>query len=262
MGGRGSESTLHNSKERELARLFNATRGPVHREIMRQAHETAREFTADHPIARGKVDGIMSYDEFRKRYPEAWDLYKQNESDYRTTLTAYALTHPLPNGHSVIAVNPALMNPRILYRTYLRDQRATPPFHPAGTTARDIIYHEMGHAAHHAWDAERRRIQSPYAQLNLVTTASLLMLNNGHRSDSEGNKSFRRAAARVSEYAKKNDYELVAEALADARANGKHAQPLSRTINYTINNHEKAIKRAQRLLESRYRKRMQKRAKR
>lgn len=259
MGGRGSESTLHNSKERELARLFNATRGPVHREIMRQAHEVAREFTADHPIARGALDGIMSYDEFRKRYPKIWERYKKNEDLYKATLTAYAFTQHLGNGHSVIALNPARMNPKTLYRDYAEDRSGPHPFHPTGTMARDVTYHEMGHAAHNAWNAARIRLQHPYAPMSLTSIASLLVDNNRSRTPREFENNTARAAARISGYAGRSEHELVAEALTDARANGRNAQPLSRAINYTLNNHEKALDRAQRLIESRHRKRMQKR---
>ncbi len=262
MGGRGSESTLHNSKERELARLFNATRGPVNKEIMRQAHEVAREFIADHPIVQGKVHGIMSYDEFRDRYPKFWERYKKDKDLYEATLTAYAFTQHLGNGHSVIALNPALMNPKTLYRKYAEDRSGPHPFHPTGTMARDVTYHEMGHAAHNAWDAERIRLQHPYARMDLAAAATVIMDNNRSRTKRELSDNYHRAAARVSGYAGRSEHELVAEALTDVRANGRNAQPLSRAINYTLNNHEQALKRAQQLFERAQRKRTQKRAKR
>lgn len=243
MGGRGSESTLHNSKERELARLFNATRGPVHREIMRQAHETAREFTADHPIARGKVDGIMSYDEFRKRYPDIWKLYKRDEETYRNTLTAYAFTQHVGNGHSVIALNPARMNPQTLYRTYRNDQQGENPYHPRGTTARDIITHEMGHVAHRVWNRMAAHSNSPIAYMSLANTAYRLLNNNHARNANEFARGYTNATSNVSGYATNSDRELVAEALADVRANGKNAKPMSRAINYVLNNRETALQR-------------------
>lgn len=243
MGGRGSESTLHNSKERELARLFNATRGPVHREIMRQAHETAREFTADHPIARGALDGIMSYDEFRKRYPDIWKQYKSDEETYRSTLTAYAFTQHVGNGHSVIALNPARMNPQTLYRTYRNDQQGENPYHPRGTTARDIVTHEMGHVAHRVWDSMEAHSNSPIAYMGLANAAYRLLNNNHARNSNEFARGYANAVSNVSGYATNSDRELVAEALADVRANGKNAKPMSRAINYVLNNRETALQR-------------------
>ena len=78
----------------------------------------------------------------------------------------------------------------------------------------------------------------------MTLTPDYRLLNNNHaRNSNEFARGYANAVSNVSGYATNSDRELVAEALADVRANGKNAKPMSRAINYVLNNRETALQR-------------------
>lgn len=112
-------------------------------------------------------------------------------------------------------------------------------FHPKGTTAKDIVTHEMGHVIVKGL-IQKKYSGDPVAQAkawrgskfsgDIVRQAAKQVQQNykAYGFDKKPTQESLRAA--VSGYAIKNYHETIAESWADYHANGNNSQPLSRAI--------------------------------
>lgn len=108
-------------------------------------------------------------------------------------------------------------------------------FHPKGTTSDHIITHESGHILEKAL-LDKAYANDPYGRQAAFfgrTEAKRIVKNavTAIKKTPEGKRARTESLiGQISKYASKNRSETLAEAVADYRANGVNAKPLSRAI--------------------------------
>lgn len=222
MGGRGSDSVLHRHNDQPPHERHVT---PLHPETERQAWQTIREFSHEHPVVANHVHELLSESQYELLHGPLTAGTKRG---------AYAATYMTGHGESGIFINNALDRTGHGYRSYRYDREQG--FHPASSNKRDIIYHEMGHAATNSWGYQVNGTVKPTKTVarQIINRATKLMHAHGVSTQRK-----REMIRRISGYAAKNPAETVAEALVDVRANGRNAQPISRAINNVINHPER-----------------------
>ena len=107
-------------------------------------------------------------------------------------------------------------------------------FHPAGTTAADIVTHEYGHVAHNMLlrkypNGSTFLGKTVSTQNDAVSILTQTATQNANKLTKQ-KLGINDWAKSISGYANSNKYEMVAEAFADFYANGNRAKTISKEI--------------------------------
>ncbi len=226
MGGRGAASGFVSS-------VFDTTDVGELRQYMQDHYGVTVHSSADNVdfdvlrSAAGELEGLL------KEFPQAvTGIHELNGSESRPN--AYASASLFGR----LQLNPTMMGDRAkLDQSYENDVQAK--WHPDGTNSTHIVSHEIGHllesalvfknitqagyagnaARITAWNTCRfaTQIVGEAARVTKKTAAGKGLTND-------------QLVAQISRYAAKTRSEAMAEAVADYRANGSRAKPLSQAI--------------------------------
>ena len=226
MGGRGGSSGRGNSAfdTKDIGEL---------RQYMQDHYGVTVHGSADKVdfgvvrAAAGEIEALM------KEFPQAsFGIHELNGSESRSNAYASA------SMSGKLQLNPNLMgDPAKLDASYAHDVQTH--WHPEGTTGAHISSHELGHLLESAMVFKNIRDASYYGTVDRINAW------NKHRFATkvvgEAAKAVKKTAAgkgltndqlvsQISRYASTNRSEAMAEAVADYRANGSRAKPLSQEI--------------------------------
>lgn len=177
--------------------------------------------------AAGELEGLL------KEFPQAAiGIHELNGSESRSNAYASASLS------GKLQLNPKMMGDQVkLDQSYENDVRVK--WHPDGTSSVHIASHEIGHLL------ESALVFKNITQTGYYGTMDRISAWNKHRFATKVVSEAARAAkktaagkgltndqlvAQISRYATKNRSEAMAEAVADYRANGSRAKPLSQAI--------------------------------
>lgn len=227
MGGRGSGSGRGNSARdtRDIGEL---------RQYMKDHHGVHVHASADKVDFNVVREAAAEIESLLQEFPQASQgIHELNGSEGRKNAYASASL----NGK--LQLNPALMGDQAaLMRSYERDVKNG--FHPEGTTGAHISSHELGHLLESAMIHKEFGVGYDYqSQFNRINAWNKNKIAT--RVISEAARAVKKTAAgkgltndqlvaQISRYATKNRSEAMAEAVADYRANGSRAKPLSQEI--------------------------------
>ncbi len=128
--------------------------------------------------------------------------------------------------HELFMSRKLLGNLESLKKMYEEDTRGG--FHPNGTTYENIMTHEVGHLITFEL---ARKVGKPFKQFSEEVVSKALSRAVAQEGGGwAGPSDYFRLAGAISDYAKKNPGETIAEAYADYRANGANASHLSKQI--------------------------------
>lgn len=203
--------------------------------------EDARQFTfntgldvplklimsTDGPVLQNTLNAI---EKFRNQYPDLFN-HLSSLGDY-TDNSAFAAT----NGSNLLLNTAYFGNTEGLAALY--QGTVDKGVHPAGTTWRDIVVHELGHVATRALidkkystDADRIKDWSNGTTARLIVQNAVKSIQANYTNYGFTKKpTSAQLRADISKYASSNVNETIAEAWADHNANGSNAKPLSRVI--------------------------------
>lgn len=172
------------------------------------------------------------------RYKEEFpDLKNQKPIELKTSTarSSYAFqTSNAIDGDKGISLAQAMKNKQLVNQHYENDVKRN--FHPEGTTANDIVAHEMGHAlvsriVHKSYDTPTARM----ADMKTGKTSANIVKSSYDKLKNK--ETISKEVSKISRYAMKNPDETIAEACADVFANGNKAKPLSKEIWKTLKSH-------------------------
>lgn len=165
----------------------------------------------------------------RKEFPQAASAFSElNGAEARNGVYASA-----SRWRGEISLSNMMSDTEKAKQTYERDVYFK--FHPQGTTSNNIVTHEGGHILEKAL-VDKAYANDPYGRQAALlgrTEAKRIVKNavNEVKRTPEGKGSKTNSLIeQISGYATKNRSETLAEAVADYRANGAKAKPLSRAI--------------------------------
>lgn len=226
MGGRGGGSGRGNSA------LDTKDVGEL-RQYMQDHYSVTVHASAD-KVEFGVLRSVAAeLESLMKEFPQAtFGIHELNGSENRSNAYASASLY------GKLQLNPQMMGDQAkLDQSYEHDVRVK--WHPDGTSSIHIASHEIGHLLEGAMVFKNIRQADYYGTLDRISAW------NKHRFATKVVSEAARAAkktaagkglsndqlvAQISRYATKNRSEALAEAVADYRANGSRAKPLSQEI--------------------------------
>lgn len=177
------------------------------------------------------------------RYPELKGFVRKFESGAMKNTYAYFKYGYDKNGNVLTLKTSSTLMDTVEKAKHHYDKDISKGFHPKGTTYNDIIVHEMGHAIDAYITAKRAGITN--IKHDKISKEEMKILYQSYSSSPAStdiiNQAFNnlgiaeikdKAATikNLSRYALQSRKETLAEAFADAMANGDNAQPLSKEI--------------------------------
>lgn len=226
MGGRGSSSGAKGATARNSpsgAQSFGELKGYMQAQGVRLGAGLEGKDLGMLKTASEEIINI------RKEFPQAAGAFAElNGEEARAGV--YASASRITGN---IMISDMMSNVEKARQTYNLDVALG--FHPKGTTSDHIITHESGHILEKAL-LDKAYANDPYGRQaaffgrteakrivkNAVTAIKKTHEGKGARTES--------LIGQISKYAGKNRSETLAEAVADYRANGVNAKPLSRAI--------------------------------
>lgn len=177
---------------------------------------------------------------FRQEFPQAADSFMEING---VGSGGYAETH-YSKGAIQLTSHFASGNAETLQNSYVKSTQMddydkimghSAPFHPVGTTSANIASHEAGHILEKALIDKRTDPGGIIGKVtwNKGTEATRIVSNAAKevKKTPEGKgKRIDQLVGQISRYAGANRSEALAEAVADYRANGANAKPLSKAI--------------------------------
>ena len=176
------------------------------------------------------------------RYPELKGFVRKFESGAMKNTYAYFRYGYDKNGNVLTLKTSSTLMDTIEKAKHHYDRDVSKGFHPKGTTYNDIIVHELGHVIDAYLTAKQKGINNIKHNMS---KEDMIKLYHGYSSSAAStdiiNQAFNNLGItemkdkaetikNLSRYALQSRKETLAEAFADAMANGDKAQPLSKEI--------------------------------
>lgn len=240
---------------------------PQEQRIVKKTEEEARERKLWQPFTAEEMDKIQTVDELKEEMKSRWgidsmplsgdfskidfklmkdnvlsadrmmtDLKFENIISKMKILskpTSYMACGPESNGAAIYWCKELMSSAKRAAESYARDVASK--WHPKGTTSASIFTHELGHAVEwtlcqfetmHDWQDAGELWDKHTIAKRIVTEATKRFRKTTKLTGPKA----KLISDHISDYAKKNDAEAMAEAFADYYANKESASELSKQI--------------------------------
>lgn len=166
---------------------------------------------------------------FRQEFPQAASAFSELNGE-ETRANVYASANRITGN---MQLSNMMTNAENVKQTYERD--VLRGYHPSGTSSNHIVTHESGHILEKALldktyandPSGRQKAFRKRTEANKIVIRAYKEVGKTLEGKNMGISSM---IGQISRYASKNSSETIAEAVADFRANGAKAKPLSRAI--------------------------------
>lgn len=207
-----------------------------HSELFEVAESGWAEGTSFHPRLNGcdleaLKENFSEVEAVSREFPLLIGCVSICQPTARGATYAQVRSHPRSPSRVVLSINSEIFKQNdVLRENYAYD--LSRGYHPEGTTSRDILVHEMGHAIEHVL-ASRRYPYSPTRAGFAIDTGEISreVIAEAYNRISSRSGFLRRSRAEMTEgisvYAKTNSKETMAEALSDYHANKENDNDIS-----------------------------------